>query len=428
MDSFSHSTDKSQIAKTLNLLVWTQYFWPENFRINDIVHSLKEKGIEVSVLTGKPNYPAGNIYPDYKIVGITREDCKGVKVTRIPLCPRGKRSAIGLITNYLSFVISGIIFAPKIFRDVPLDAILVYAPSPLIQAIPAILLARKRRIPLILWVQDLWPDALKATGFIKSRMFLKLIQIVMRFIYAYSDSILIQSEGFRSSVERMVSDRTKIIYYPNAAELNYKSICSLNENYELLGKKIENSFSIVFAGNLGRAQGCSTIVKAAALLKNIPDIHFFLIGDGSESVVLSKMIKELNLSNVSMPGVIPAEIMQYLYSVSSALLISLILDEGLSLTIPSKLQSYLLSGRPIIASINGEAARIVLDANAGFVCTPEDAEDLANSVINLYNLSSHDREHIGNNGKSYAMKNFNLEALTKELIAHVYNIIKNSSR
>jgi glycosyltransferase involved in cell wall biosynthesis len=197
-------------------LIVSQYFWPEIFGINAVVRALRERNIETTVLTGKPNYPDGQVFPGYSVSGTQREVHDGVEILRLPLLQRGKRSSLRLVLNYLSFIVSGLAFGPWLLRHRHVDTILVYAPSPLLQALPAIWLSWLKGVPVALWVQDLWPESLSATGFVKNRAVLKVVERVVRFIYRHCDLILIPSEAFRSPIERLVDDPRKIRYYPNA--------------------------------------------------------------------------------------------------------------------------------------------------------------------------------------------------------------------
>ena len=203
---------------TMNILLWSQYFWPENFRINQLAAALHQSGLQVSVLTGKPNYPEGNVYPGYKTKGIQFERYEGMRVIRMPLVPRGNNSFTRLALNYLSFILSGYMFAPKALRSQKIDVVFVYAVSPLLQTLPAIFIAKLKRAPLVLWVQDLWPESLLATGFVKNRYILQAVEKLVRYIYRNTDSILISSEAFRIPISRLVKEASKIRYYPNAAE------------------------------------------------------------------------------------------------------------------------------------------------------------------------------------------------------------------
>lgn len=406
----------------MKVLIWTQYFWPENFHINAVARSLHEQGVEVTVLTGKPNYPEGKIFEGYKATGIQQEEYSGIEVIRIPLRQRGKNSGKGMALNYLSFIASGYLFAPYALRGRKFDMVFVYAPSPLLQALPAIYVAWLKRAPLVTWVQDVWPDALAATGFIKSRWILGLVGLAVRYIYFFSDSILIQSEAFRASVERYTSKIDNICFFPNSAETTPLDL-STSSHGVCIANAVAQSFSIVFAGNIGKAQSCETIIEAAKVLKLFENIKFYLVGNGSMEESISKSVVDGRLNNVTMTGRVPSEDMALIYASASALLLTLQDESSLSKTIPSKLQSYLAAAKPIIACSNGEAASIIINANAGLACRAGDANALAESIIKLYRMKSEDREILGNNAKNYFIKHYQLNNLVKELIGHFERVV-----
>ena len=402
----------------MRVLIWTQHFWPENFRINDVVTSLHNKDIKVTILTGKPNYPDGKIFDGYKVTGILREEVAGVEVIRIPIIPRGNGSWIALLINYLSFILSGYIFAPFVLRQRQFDVIFVYATSPLLQALPAIFIAWWKRVPLVVWVQDLWPESLKTTGFIKNRLLLWIVEVIVRYIYACADSILVQSEGFRTNIERLISNKTKIAFYPNPAE-----DVKLSEPLGELAMQIAQDFSVVFAGNIGHVQSCETIVAAAALLQDdYPKIKFYLIGSGSRTTSIARDIKNQNLTNIVMTGRSPARDMPAIFAAASVLLLSLKDDPALSVTIPSKLQSYLSAEKPIIVSANGEVAQLVITANAGLSCVAEDAPALANAVGQLYLMPLEEKLRLGKNGRQYFKNHYDISVCIDELINHLQKI------
>lgn len=401
----------------MKVLIWTQHFWPENFHINAVARGLQEQGVEVTVLTGKPNYPEGEIFPGYKAEGIQQEKYFGFDVIRIPLRQRGKNSAKDLALNYLSFIVSGYLYAPYALRGKKFDAIFVYASSPLLQALPAIFMAWLKRAPLVLWVQDIWPDALASTGFIKKRWILRLVGVAVRYIYHCSDSILIQSEGFRSFVELWTGKKECIQVFPNSVEDVPFERIRTSEN-SCIANDVARGFSVVFAGNIGTAQTCETIIEAAALLQSIPKIKFYLIGNGSMAESVGKSIEAFSLENVVMTGRVPAEEMASIYSSASVLLLTLRDEPALSSTIPSKLQSYLAAGKPIIASNNGEAARIVKNANAGFTCPSGDASALAEAISSLYDAPAEERARFGSNGRKYYEAHYHLPTRVMELVLH----------
>lgn len=406
----------------MRVLIWTQYFWPENFHINAVVRNLHAQGIEVSVLTGKPNYPEGKIFDGYKALGIQREDYFGIEVIRIPLRQRGKNSGKGMALNYLSFIVSGYLFAPYALRGKAFDVVFVYAPSPLLQALPAVYMAWLKRTPLVLWVQDIWPDALVATGFIKSRWILAMVGLAVRYIYRFSDSILIQSEAFRESVERWTGRRERIRFFPNSAEeISLQPTNPIvNAN---LAQEVATNFSVVFAGNIGTAQSCETILGAAKLLQDVYAIKFYLVGSGSMTDSISQSIAYSGLTNVFMTGRVPAEDMSSIFTSASVLLLTLRDESVLSLTIPSKLQSYLAAGKPIITSCNGEAARVVTKAKAGLSCPAGDASALADAVLKLFQMSAEERLRLGENGRAYFEAHYHLKSRVAELVEHFEGVV-----
>lgn len=398
----------------MKVLVWTQYFWPENFHINHVVDELRAQGVEVTVLTGKPNYPEGKIFDGYRSTGIQTDAYNGVEVIRLPLRARGKNSGKGMVLNYISFILSGYLLGPWALRGRQFDVVFVYAPSPLLQALPAVFVASIKRAPLVVWVQDIWPETLVATGFVKSKVILKLVEYVVRYIYRFADSILIQSEGFRASVQSLTRQWGKIKWMPNSA----KELVSTQPPTSSKLYEVSRHFSVVFAGNVGVAQSCATIVEAASLLREHQGIKFFIVGSGSAQEAVAQRIRDLGVTTVEMLGRISPEEVSDIYAVSSALLVTLKANSALSSTVPSKVQGYLAAGKPVIASCNGETARVVMDAQAGLTCPAEDPAALANAVLELYHSDSASREAMGREGRAFFLKHYHLPARTAELIEH----------
>jgi glycosyltransferase involved in cell wall biosynthesis len=404
----------------LNLLVVSQYFWPENFRINDLVRSLVKQDVHVDVLTGQPNYPDGKVFPGYTATGLGAQDWHGATVHRVPLMPRGRGSALGLIGNYLSFVVSGILLAPFALRRKRVDVIFVYAISPILQVIPAIFLKWIKGAKLVIWVQDLWPESLEATGFVRNRKLLKLVEILVRWIYRHADLILVQSEAFVAPVAAL-AEHGKISYYPNSADNVFFQDTQHQQPSAVAG--LRDGFSIVFAGNLGTAQSVETIIAAAALLQNQPHIRLVLVGNGSRADWLSAEIARLKLQNVIMAGQHPLDAMPAILRQAGALLVSLRDEPIFRQTVPSKLQAYLAMGRPIIACLNGEGARIVTQAQAGIACAADNAPALAAAILEMSRLGEAEREQLGQNGLTYFKQHFDSAMLTQNLITHFDNLL-----
>lgn len=407
----------------MKVLLVSQYFWPETFGINALARRLQARGIEVTVLTGKPNYPEGRIFAGYSAWGIQREGHEGIEILRMPLFPRGTLSAIRLLLNYLSFIVAGTLLAPWLLRKRHFDAIFVYAPSPLLQALPAVLLARLNRAPLIVWVQDLWPESLSATGFIRNRAALSLVAQVVRFIYRHTDRILVSSEAFVGPVQALAPRGADIRYYPNAWVDELDPV-QADAQVDALAKDIRTGFSVVFAGNLGTAQALDTVVEAARQLQTAGSAaRIFLIGSGSLSEWLQGEIQRLALRNLVLAGRFPPTAMPSLYAAASVLLVSLRDEPIFNCTIPSKLQGYLAAGRPVIASLNGEGARVVTLALAGISCAAGDARALAEAISSMATRSESARAEMGDNARRYAHTHFSLDRLTGDLEGHFHDVV-----
>ncbi|WP_332748226.1 glycosyltransferase family 4 protein [Hydrogenophaga sp.] len=406
----------------MRVLLVSQYFWPETFGINALARSLQERGLHITVLTGKPNYPEGHIFKEYSAWGVQREQHMGVEIIRLPLVARGVLSPGRLVLNYLSFIASGTVIAPWLLRDRRFDVVFVYAPSPLLQALPAVFLAWLKRAPLAVWVQDLWPESLSATGFIKNRMALGLVARVVRFIYRHTDRVLVPSEAFRAPILALTNGTANIHYYPNAWV--EEAVSEAPVDVDSLANDIASGFSIVFAGNLGAAQSLDTILDAAERLQNAKShARFFLIGSGSLSNWLSDEIQRRNLRNVTLPGRFPPAAMPRLYEAASALLVSLRNEPIFSYTIPSKVQGYLSAGRPVVASLNGEGARVVTEAGAGIACAAGDAQALAEAVQVLTQMDSSSRTKMGENARRYALAHFSLDRLASDLVGQFEELV-----
>ena len=404
----------------MRVLIVSQYFWPEGFRINEVAKSLQDNGIEVEVLTGKPNYPRGEIFAGYRALGCQRDTYQGININRIPLLARGG-GGWRLALNYLSFVVSGLIFAPWMLRRKKFDVIFIYAPSPILQALPAIFLGWLKGCPVVLWVQDLWPESLSATGHVQNQTVLKLVELVVRFIYRHTDLLLVQSRAFEEPVRALASD-TPVVYYPNSVDAGF-AVPTTDAVPDVAG--LEGGFSVMFAGNIGAAQAVGVIVEAASLLKDYSDIHFVVLGDGSSRAWMMNEVQQRGLSNLHLPGRFPVETMPGFMQKASVLLVTLADQPIFAATVPNKVQAYMAAGRPIIACLNGEGARLVVEAGAGLATPAEDAGALADTILRLYRLSPGKLNKMGGNGRRYYQEHFDHDRLIDQLIVLLRDVSKN---
>ncbi len=392
----------------MRILIITQYFWPENFKINSLATELQNRGHEIEVLTGMPNYPNGRIFKGYSFFKKNIEYWNNIKIYRSILIPRFSGSGVNLFLNYTSFAFFASIKLLSI-RQKP-DLIFVYEPSPITVGIPAIFARFKfKGTRIFFWVQDLWPDSLKDAGSIKNKTLLNIADSITRLIYKKCDLILVQSKAFIDYIHNQGVEKNKIKYFPNPTEKFYKAV-DVQNDYKI---HFPDGFNLIFAGNVGEAQGFDTLILTAQKLNqlNIP-IYWNILGDGRSKNQYIKKISKLNLSkNFIFHGSFSAEEMPYFFTCGDALIVSLKKSKIFSMTIPAKVQSYLACGKPIIASLDGEGARIIEESNSGYVSPSEDVEKLLNNIIKLYNLSNQDKKLLGLNARKYFEREFSFDIL-----------------
>lgn len=402
----------------MRVLIVSQYFWPETFRINELALSLREAGCEVTVLTGQPNYPGGDIFPGYRALSAGCDNFEGIPIHRVPLWPRGKGGARNLALNYLSFLCLGSLLGPWLLRRQRFDVVFVYGVSPILQIFPAVVVRALLGGKLVTWVQDLWPESLEVTGFVRNRKVLAAVATVVRWLYRRNDLLLVQSHGFVRLVADM-SGPTPVEYFPNPGEKAYEQAPQ-----GPAALMLEPGFNVVFAGNLGTVQALDTLLQAAVLLRAHPDIRFVIVGSGSRSDWLRDEVARLQLANVQLAGRYPPEAMPGILAQAQAVLVSLVKGEVLNQTVPSKVQAYLATGRPIIASLDGEGARVVAESGAGRVCPAEDARALADAVLALHAMPAAEREALGAQGRRYYGVHFEPGALTQKLKARFEALLR----
>lgn len=396
----------------MRILVVSQYFWPENFRINDLVKEWVQCGHEVTVLTGIPNYPAGKVFDEYLKQPGAFAEFEGAQVLRVPMLPRGA-GGWRLMLNYLSFVAAACSVGPWRLRHKPVDVIFVFEPSPVTVGIPAVWLGKIKKAPVVFWALDLWPETLAAIGVVRSPRVLGWVGHMVRFIYNRCTLVLGQSRGFLGSIARYCDDRTKIRYFPSWAEDVFA-----NDTVQPAPEVPEwtEGFTVVFAGNIGEAQDMPAVLDAAERLKDNVSIRWIIVGDGRKSAWLqSEMVRRGLDKQVLLPGRFPVERMPSFYAHADALLVSLKHDPVFSMTIPAKVQSYLMAGIPLLGMLDGEGAAVIRDAQAGLTCEAGDSGGLATAVLTLAAMPPADRKQLGLNGRKYAQQKFGRTQLMERL-------------
>lgn len=370
----------------MRILVVSQYFWPENFRVNELSAGLAARGHEVTVLTGIPNYPSGKFAPGYGVFSRRREDYRGVRVVRVPLVARGGGGAVRLALNYLSFAVSAAVLGPFLCRGA-CDAIFVHETSPATVGLPARWLKFLKKAPLVFWVLDLWPESLSASGMVSSPLILGLVGRMVKFIYDGCDRIVVSSRGFVAHIVGQGVPPEKLDYFPQWAESLYTPQSAARA--EAGG----GAFRLMFAGSLGSSQDFGTILSAAEILKT-RDVEWLIVGDGRMRPWLESEIARRGLgARVRLLGPRPVAEMPALFAQADAMLVTLRKDPIFALTAPAKLQAYLACAKPIVAALDGEGARIVAQSGAGIAAPAGDAAALAAAAAAMIEKGADARAH-----------------------------------
>lgn len=398
----------------MRILVISQYFWPENFRINDLVTEFAARGHDVTVLTGYPNYPSGAVFPEFKAAPESFARFGEVRVVRVPLIPRGQ-GGLRLMLNYASFAASATLLGAWRLREEKFDVIFVFEPSPITVGLPATFLRYLKRAPVAFWVLDLWPETLEAVGVVRSKTILNAVGKLVSFIYNRCDLILAQSRSFIPQIFKYCRKDGGVQYFPSWSDsvFDFEAVEAAPEVPEGSGH-----FDIMFAGNIGEAQDFPAIIEAATLLKENDAIRWLIVGDGRASEWVKSEIQKRGLeTRVLMLGRYPVDRMPSFYKCADALLVSLRDEPIFSMTIPGKLQSYLAAGIPVLAMLNGEGADIVLKSGAGLACPAGNGAALAEAALNMSRMSDEDRRIMGARGVQLSKTEFDRDRLISKLLS-----------
>tara|TARA_B100001250_G_C19812698_1_gene796564 strand:+ start:787 stop:2016 length:1230 start_codon:yes stop_codon:yes gene_type:complete len=406
--------------KKNSILIISPLFNPEMNRINDIVDHLLKKKYKVTVLCPIPNYPEGKYYKNYGIFKKRYQKIKDLTIVRILVYPRKNGSKINLFLNYLSFIIFSTIPA-IILCFKKFDLIFVNQLSPITIAIPGIIIKKIKRIPLVMWVTDLWPESVKDGGNLKSNFLPNILLPIVKYIYKNCSEILVSSRSFIESVSEKTNNKA-IKYMPQWSE----EIFTNNNQSNFIYKPMEKikGFKVLFAGNVGVAQDFDTLIKAMNEIKNL-NIHLVVLGEGRAKKDALEKVKKYGLEkSISFLGSFPLETMPYFFSQSDALLISLKRSKIFAKTIPSKTQPYMSSGKPILTNADGEVTRIINEAKCGLTSDSGDYITLSKNMKKLSQLSKEELSIMSQNSKDYYKQNFdrkdilmNLERTFSKLLA-----------
>lgn len=400
----------------MRILVVTQYFWPENFRINDLCAELVARGHQVVVLSGVPNYPEGEVFPAFRENPTHFDGYNGVEIVRVPMLPR-KRGSIRLLLNYLSFALSASTIGPWKLRRKKFDVVFACQLSPVTIGLPAAFMAKLKRVPMAMWVLDLWPDSLSAVGAVRSPRVLGWVGKLVSYIYGRCDLIFAQSHSFIPRIAKLAPPSLRIEYSPSWAEDVFLQ-GEVSPAPEVPVR--ESTFNIMFAGNIGEAQDFPCILRAAERLKKYAHIRWLLVGDGRMAGWVEEEILRRGLKDtVLMLGRFPVERMPSFFRQADALLVTLSDEPIFAMTIPGKLQSYFAAGIPVVAALNGEGADVIRQANAGFAVPSGDDDALATAILSLSQMSVEERAAMGQRGKDYGQAEFNRKVVIDRIEARL---------
>ena len=376
----------------MRILLLTQWFEPEPaFKGLAFARELMARGHEVAVLTGFPNYPAGRLYPGYRVRAWQRESMEGVTVVRVPLYPSHDASLLRRAWNYVSFALSATLLGPFLLRRP--DVIYAYHPPGTV-GLPALALKRWFGSPLVYDVQDLWPDTIPATGMITSSRLVRLLDIFCRYVYRRADRVVVLSEGFRRTLIKrgVAADRVSVIYNWAPEHTAWQAADQLDRD----------KFTVVFAGNIGLAQGLDAVLDAAALCtKRAPEVQFKLVGSGVELPKLKARASRMGLANLEFVDWQPPATVEAILRKADALLVHLKDDPLFAITIPSKTQAYLAAGRPMVMAVRGDAADLVMRSGAGVLAEPDNPESIVAAILHLKQMPREDRERMGSSGRHF---------------------------
>ena len=389
------------------ILIVTEYFYPEEFKINEVAVAWKEKGYDVDILTQNPTYPFGQVFDGFSNKWYSKETYKGMDIYRVKAVTGYRESLFKKLLKYFTFMILGSIVGLKIGKKY--DYIFGFDVGALTGMVPAILLNKFYNKKTTLWIQDIWPDSVYAYGFKKTKFLEYILNGFVKFVYRNTTNFAISGKGFKKKILPYLDQNKTIEYLPNWAD-------EFNKELDSFEFSMDKKKHFTFAGNVGKVQNLDNIIKAFGTLsdKDLAKAQLNIIGDGSELENLKDLVHKNSFKNIVFWGRQPRDEMYKYFKGSDFLLVSLVDKPIFSLTVPAKIQTYIASSKPILAIINGDTADIIKDNNLGFVSKPDDIEEIKNIFIQAVNTNKSE------------MKRFteNCEKLTK-IIFDKENIINN---
>ena len=406
----------AKTAKPLSILAVSQHYWPEPFNIADMCEGLVARGHRVTVLTGTPNYPEGDIYEGYEHGAHAEEEHNGVTIRRVPLIPR-RRDPIHRVLNYYSFSIN----ASRIARDMEsgFDAVIVFQTTPVMMANPALAYGRRHDVPVLLYCIDIWPESLTMGGIHPGSPIYGHYAHVSRSIYEGADKLAVTSPMFSDYfVQQLGMEDRSPVYLPQYAEDIFASVSEKRPEYD------SAKINLTFAGNVGVAQSVATLVEAAQLLADDDRFAIHVVGSGSDLEFLKRYADELGARQVLFHGRHPLSEMPSFYNASDAMVATFRNSPILGYTLPRKIQSYMAAGKPILGTVVGEARRVIEEAGCGLCCDAEDPEGLARICREFAAMSPEERAEMGARGRAYYEAHYARERFFETLDEALQDLVR----
>ena len=394
------------------ILVVSQHYWPENFRITDICKGFVEDGIEVDVLCGLPNYPKGEWFDGYRYTGPRRETHDGAEIFRVGEIRRKGNTSARIFLNYVSFPFNAFFHLPRLAGR-KYDAVFCYETSPVLMMWPAIVYAKLHRVPLTTYVLDLWPENLYSVMPVQNKILRGIAKSVSHWFYRRSEKLIAMSPALAEKL-RQIAPKASITTIPQYCEDFYLQ----DVPNETLQNRFAGKFNVLFAGNISPAQDLGLLVTCADMLKKAArsDIHFVIVGDGMSRTALEAEIAARGVADFfTFEGQHPVTDIPAYHTFADALFGALAKSDNLGLTVPAKITSYMAAGRPCLVAIDGEGSRVVNEAGCGFTSAAGDAAALFENLQRLAALSKAQRTEMGARGRAYFTEHFKRDKLLRQL-------------
>lgn len=390
----------------MNILIISQYFFPEQVLSNELSINLADNGHEITVFTAVPNYPAGRFFDGYSNRSKRTEQWGKIPVHRVWTVPRGK-SALKLLVNYVVFPVTASI--KVLFTKTRPDVVFVSQLSPVFTVVPGIVQKWKTGSGLVYWVQDIWPESATYTLGLRNRFVVGLLNAICGWLYRRADIVLVQSVAFHDMITRFSVPSERIRVLPNTAPAYYRPLTPA-EAPDYAGMIPQDGFRLMFAGNIGESQDFDTLVAAAALLRERRSLHWVIVGSGRDGERVRSLVAENGLEDrFHFLGRHPEEEMPKFFAHADAMLVSLKDVPIFALTVPYKTQSCMACGKPIIASLNGEGARIVKESGAGVAVPASQPRALADAIATMMDAGPSQRQSYAANSRRYFEANYSAD-------------------